>query len=135
MQVGLEFSHLHNFISKLIYLRIKYVNLCSNDTLGITNTLQSMNHLHSKYPEKFNNVKEGKKLGPEIAYGQTHNYGSSAFELSRFHCNQLNNKISVIFFVSHCVLRKGYVQLVDSDVSLYDSVTTSAMIHLYKADF
>ena len=62
------------------------MNLCSNDTMGTRNILRSTNHRHSKYPEKFNNVKEGKKSGPEIAYGQTHSYGSLAFELSRFHC-------------------------------------------------
>ena len=45
-----------------------------------------MNCRHLKYPEKFNNVKEGTKSRPEIAYGRTHNYGSVAFELSRFHC-------------------------------------------------
>ena len=49
--------------------------------------------------------------------------------------NQLNNKISVTFFVSHCVLRKGYCELVNSHVSLDDCVATSAMIHLYRADF
>ena len=83
IQVGLEFSHLCNFTSRLIHLRIKRVNLCSNDTMGTRNILQTTNHRHSKYPEKFNSVKEGKKLGPEIAYGRTHSYGSSAFELSR----------------------------------------------------
>ena len=62
------------------------MNLCSNNTLGTRNILRTMNHRHSKYPEKINNNKERKKLGPEIAYGGTHSYGSSAFELSRFHC-------------------------------------------------
>ena len=79
-------SHLHNFTSRLIYLRIKCVNLCSNDTMGNRNILQTTNHQHSKYSEKFNNVEEGKKSGPEILYGRRHSYGSSAFELSRFHC-------------------------------------------------
>ena len=54
--------------------------------MGTTNVLRTTNHQHSKYLEKFNNDKEGKKSGPEIAYGQTHSYGSPAFELSRFHC-------------------------------------------------
>ena len=45
----------------------------------------STNYRHSKYPEKFKNVKEGKKSGPEIAYG-SHSYGSLMFELSRFYC-------------------------------------------------
>ena len=67
IQVDLEFSHLRNFTSRLIYLGIKRVNLCSNDTLGTRNILQTTNHRHLKYPEKFNNVKEGKKSGPEIA--------------------------------------------------------------------
>ena len=39
IQVGLEFSHLRNFTSRLIYLRIKDVNLCSNDTMGLRNIL------------------------------------------------------------------------------------------------
>ena len=67
---------------------MKCVNLCSNDyTMGTINTLRTTNHQHSKYPEKINNVKEGKKSGPEIAYGRTHSYGSSSIELWRFHCN------------------------------------------------
>ena len=67
IQVGLEFSHLCNFSSRLIYLRIKHVNLCSNDTMGTRNILRTKNHQHSKYQEKFNNVKEGKKSGPEFS--------------------------------------------------------------------
>ena len=86
IQPGLEFSHLGNFTSRSVYLRIKRVNLCSNDSLGTRNILLTTNHQHSKYPEKFNNVEEGKKSEPEIAYGRTHSYGSLAFELSRFHC-------------------------------------------------
>ena len=62
------------------------MNLCSKDTMGTRNILGTTNHRHSKYPEKFNNVTEGKKSGQEIAYGQTHSYRSLAFELSRFHC-------------------------------------------------
>ena len=85
-QVGLEFSNLRNFTSRLIYLRIKGVNLCLNDTMGTRNILRTTNHRHSKYPEKTNNVKEGKKSGPEIAYGLTHSYRSSTIELSRFRC-------------------------------------------------
>ena len=63
------------------------MNLCLNDTMGMRNMLQITNHRHSKYSEKINNVKVGKKSGPQIADGQTHSYGSSAFELSSFHCN------------------------------------------------
>ena len=44
------------------------------------NIPRTTNHQQSKYPEKFNDVKEGKKPGPEIAYRQTHSYGLSAFE-------------------------------------------------------
>ena len=94
-QVGLKFSHLRNFTSRLIYLRIKRVNLCLNGTKGTRNILRTTNHQNSKYPEKFNNIKEGKKSGPEIAYGQTHSYGSSAFVLSRFHCILLHYWITL----------------------------------------
>ena len=68
---------------------MKCVDLCSNDSMGTRNILLTTNHRHSKYPENFNNVREGKKSGSEIAYGRTHSYGSLAFELSRFHCNTL----------------------------------------------
>ena len=54
--------------------------------MGTRNILRTTNYQHSKYPAKFNNVKEGKKWGPVIAYGRTHSYGSLAFKLSRFHC-------------------------------------------------
>ena len=60
--------------------------MCLNDTTGTRNILHTTNHQHSKYWEKFNKVKEGKKSGPEIAYRRKRSYGSSAFELSRFHC-------------------------------------------------
>ena len=63
------------------------MSLCSNDTIWTRNILQTMNHRHSKYLEKFINVKEGKKSGPEIAYERTHSYRSSAFELLRFLCS------------------------------------------------
>ena len=69
IQADLEFSQLRNFTSRSIYLRFKRVNLCSNDTMGTRNILLTTNRGHSRYPEKFNNVKEGKKSGPEIAYG------------------------------------------------------------------
>ena len=52
-------------MSKLIYLRTERVNFCLNDTMGTRNILQTTNHQHSKYLEKFNNVKEGKKSGPD----------------------------------------------------------------------
>ena len=99
IQVGLEFSHLRNFTSRLIYLHIKRVNLCSNDTMGTRNILRTTNHRCLKYAEKFNNVKEGKKTGPEIAYGPTHSYGSSMFELSRFHCTSSLQFFSLVSFV------------------------------------
>ena len=94
-QVGLEFSHLRNFTSRLVYVRTKRVNLCSNDTMWTRNILRTTKHRHSKYPEKIKNVKEGKKYGPEIAYGRTHRYGSLAFELSRFHCITLETGVVI----------------------------------------
>ena len=89
IQVGLEFSHLRNFTSRLIHLRIKRVILCLNDTMETRNILRNMNHRHSKYPENFNNVKEGKKIGTGDSIRITHSYGSLAFELSRFHCRSI----------------------------------------------
>ena len=83
--------------------------------MGTKNILRTMNHRHSKYPEKFNNVKERKKSGPEIAYGRTHSYGSSTFELSRFHCSffhRVENLLGIgenvatgIFFFSYYVFK------------------------------
>ena len=35
--------------------------MCSNDTTGTRNILRTTNDRHSKYPEKFNHVKERKK--------------------------------------------------------------------------
>ena len=39
IQVGLEFSQLRNFTSRIIYLRIKRGNFSSNDTMGMRNIL------------------------------------------------------------------------------------------------
>ena len=47
----------------IVWEWVKRVNSCSNNTMGMKNILQSTNHRHSKYPEKFNNGKEGKKSG------------------------------------------------------------------------
>ena len=70
------------------------MNLCSNDTMGDEKYTTNYEPSTFKYPEKFNNVKEGKKSGPKIAYGQTQSYGSSAFELSRFHCTCILTHLS-----------------------------------------
>ena len=61
--------------------------------------LFTTNHRHSKYLEKFNDVAEEKKSGPEIAYGRTHTYGSLALKLSRFHCTSVHMKISYIYII------------------------------------
>ena len=92
---------------------MKRVNLCSNDTMRTRNILRSTNHRHSKYLEKFNNVKEGKKSGPEIEYERTNSYGSSAFELSRFHCKYPCCKYSMSKFLHN-----------DVDVGDKDKTTT-----------
>ena len=65
IQVGLAFSHLRNFTGRLIYLCFKHVNLCLNDAMETRNILRTTNHQHSKYSEKLNNNKEGKKSGPD----------------------------------------------------------------------
>ena len=138
IQVGLEFPHLRNFTSWWIYLRNKCVNLCSNDTMGTTNILRTTIHRHSKYQEKFNNVKEGKKSGPEITYGRTHSYRSSAFELSRFHCIYILTKFGSDWFIfvdARLLTRKlwtdGHRQMV-SDHNSSLSTTCSGKLKSFK---
>ena len=67
-----------------------------------------------KYLEKFNDVKEGKKSGPEIAYRRTHSYGSSTFELSTFHC--ILNQKSMVLLVFINILNRTVFVLIHSSI-------------------
>ena len=99
------------------------------------NILRTTNHQHSKYPEKFNNVKEGKKSGPEIAYARTHSYGSLAFVLSRFHC--ILCSLMLIYLYTSCSLAfcpfLSFLKIL-ATLLYTNSIIVCSIFHVVKGD-